>query len=97
LRRPSGINEHLDLLLAGPIPPNPTEMLARECFGKVMAVLKQAYDYVILDTAPVGLVTDTLQIGRYADVTVFVCRAYFSNCFRQHFGLTPTAYRSEVI
>lgn len=76
--QPSGIDEHLDLLLAGPIPPNPTELLARDCFGKVMAVLKQAYDYVILDTAPVGLVTDTLQIGRYADVTVFVCRAYYT-------------------
>lgn len=77
---PSGIDKHLDLLLAGPIPPNPTELLASDSFGRVMAILRQEYDYVILDTAPVGLVTDTLQIARCADVTVFVCRA----------GYTPT-------
>ena len=41
-------------------------------------VLKKNYDYVILDTAPVGLVTDALPIGRYADVTVFVCRAEYT-------------------
>jgi capsular exopolysaccharide synthesis family protein len=75
---PSGTDRNLDLLQAGPIPPNPAELLARESFGQVMAILKKAYDYVILDTAPVGLVTDTLPIGRYADVTVFVCRAEYT-------------------
>lgn len=71
---PSGIDGRMDLLLAGPVPPNPTELLARDSFGQVLAVLKARYDYVILDSAPVGLVTDTLQITRWADVTVMVCR-----------------------
>jgi capsular exopolysaccharide synthesis family protein len=75
---PSGVNENLDLLLAGPIPPNPTELLARETFGNIMEILKKKYDYVILDTAPVGLVTDTLQIGRYANVSCYVVRADYT-------------------
>ncbi len=74
----SGLNPNLDLLMAGPIPPNPTELLARDSFGEVVAVLRQLYDYVIFDTAPVGLVSDTLQIGKQADVTVFVCRADYT-------------------
>ena len=74
----SGINANLDVLLAGPTPPNPTELLARENLGKVISILREKYDYVILDTAPVGLVTDTLQIGKYADVTAFVCRADYT-------------------
>ncbi len=79
----SGANENLDLLLAGPTPPNPTELLARENLGIVTGYLKSKYDYVIMDTAPVGLVTDTLQIGKMADVSVFVCRADYTpkSCF----------------
>jgi len=75
---PSGVNPNLDLLLAGPTPPNPTELLARENLKVVIDLLKQEYDYVILDTAPVGLVTDTLQIGRYANVSCYVCRADYT-------------------
>ena len=74
----SGVNSNLDLLLAGPIPPNPTELLARESMGQVIDVLKQKYDYVILDTAPVGLVADTMQLARYANVSCYVCRADYT-------------------
>ena len=76
--RPSGVNKNLDLLLAGPVPPNPSELLARHNLNDVLELLKQKYDYLILDTAPVGLVTDTMQIGKYADVTCFVCRADYT-------------------
>ena len=62
--RPSGVNKNLDLLLAGPTPPNPAELLARETMGTIIKMLCDKYDYVILDTAPVGLVTDTIQIGK---------------------------------
>ena len=75
---PSGVNGNLDLLLAGPVPPNPTELLARESFDRVMALLREHYDYIILDTAPVGIVSDTLQISRAADLTVYVCRADYT-------------------
>ena len=70
--------ENFDILLAGPVPPNPTELLARDNFGKVVNILRENYDYVIFDTAPVGLVTDTIQIGQHADITVFVCRADYT-------------------
>ena len=76
--QPSGVNANLDLMLAGPIPPNPTELLARENLGMILDELKRTYDYVILDTAPIGLVTDTLQIGKLADVTVIICRADYT-------------------
>ena len=75
---PSGVNENLNLLLAGPTPPNPTELLARENLHQVIELLKKQYDYVILDTAPVGLVTDTLQIARYASVNCYVSRADYT-------------------
>ena len=75
---PSGVNTNLDLLLAGPVPPNPTELLARENLSNILDMLKTQYDYVILDTAPVGLVTDTLQISRYANVCCYVCRADYT-------------------
>ncbi len=74
----SGVNENLDLLLAGPIPPNPTELLARESLQVVLDFLKQKYDYIILDTAPVGLVADTMQIARYANVCCYLCRADYT-------------------
>ena len=74
----SGVNDCLDLLLAGPTPPNPTELLARDNFAQVIGYLREMYDYVIFDTAPVGLVTDTIQIGQQADMTVFVCRADYT-------------------
>ena len=75
---PSGVNQHLDLLMAGPIPPNPTELIARHSLNMVFDLLRQEYDYIIVDTAPVGLVTDTLQIGRIVDTTVYVCRADYT-------------------
>ena len=83
--RPSGVNKNLDLLMAGPIPPNPTELLARENLKQIIDMLRQMYDYVILDTAPIGLVTDTMQIGKFADVTAFVCRADYTP--KSSFGL----------
>jgi capsular exopolysaccharide synthesis family protein len=75
---PSGINANLDLLLAGPVPPNPTELLARENLGVVIDLLKERYDYIILDTAPVGLVSDTFQIGRYCDVSIAMVRSDYT-------------------
>lgn len=74
----SGVNPNLDLLLSGPVPPNPTELLSRKALKEVLDLLSEKYDYIILDTAPVGLVTDTLQLAHYANVCCFVCRADYS-------------------
>ena len=74
----SGVNDNLDLLLAGPTPPNPTELLARQNLEDTIEILKQQYDYIILDTAPVGLVSDTLQIAKFTNVSCYVCRADYT-------------------
>ena len=74
----SGVNPNLDLLLSGPVPPNPTELLSRKTLKELLDLLSETYDYIILDSAPVGLVTDTLQLARYANVCCFVCRADYS-------------------
>ena len=75
---PSGVSDNLDVLPAGIIPPNPAELLSRVNLDKAIEYLKEKYDYVILDTAPVGLVTDTLIISRVADASVYVCRADYT-------------------
>lgn len=75
---PSGINDNLEILMAGPIPPNPSELLSRPSLEKVIDLLKSNYDYVLIDTAPVGLVSDTLQISKFANVSIYMCRADFT-------------------
>ena len=74
----SNVNDNLDILMAGPIPLNPTELIARPTLEMVIDTLKEKYDYVLIDSAPVGLVTDTLQIGRVADATIIMCRADYT-------------------
>ena len=74
----SDVSKSLYILPGGTVPPNPTELLARDGLDKAIETLKKKFDYVILDTAPVGMVTDTLLIGRVADLSVYVCRADYT-------------------
>ncbi|VXC31000.1 Tyrosine protein kinase [Flavobacterium sp. 9AF] len=64
-------------LPAGIIPPNPAELLMNKKVGDMFAELKKEYDYIIVDTAPVSLVTDTLLIAKYANAFIYVTRANF--------------------
>ena len=79
LVQPSDINKNLFILPGGAVPPNPTELLARNGLDKAIEILKQNFDYVIMDTAPIGMVTDTLLVGRVADLSVYVCRADYTH------------------
>ena len=74
----SDISPNLDVLPGGPIPPNPTELVARHTLDEAIARLKERYDYLILDTAPIGMVTDSVLISRVADMLVYVCRADYT-------------------
>ena len=65
----------IDIILSGRIPPNPAELLMNGRFEILMRKLQDEYDYIIVDTAPTLLVTDTLLISPLADLTLFVCRA----------------------
>lgn len=76
--QPSDLSKNLYILPGGTVPPNPTELLARDGLEKAIEILKTNFDYVILDTAPIGMVTDTLLIGRVADLSVYVCRADYT-------------------
>lgn len=75
LVQPSAVHANLDILPGGALATNSTELVGQEAFADAIRQLKEKYDYVILDTAPLPLVTDTVLIGRTADICVFVCRA----------------------
>lgn len=75
LVQPSAVHANLDVLPGGALVANSTELVGQEAFADAIRQLKEKYDYVILDTAPLPLVTDTVLIGRTADICVFVCRA----------------------
>ena len=65
---------YLDVIFSGPIPPNPSELIIGEAMADLINELKKEYDYIILDTPPVGLVSDSLELGQYADVTLYIVR-----------------------
>jgi tyrosine-protein kinase Etk/Wzc len=65
------------ILPAGVVPPNPAELLMDKKVDTLFETLKKQYDYIIVDTAPVSLVTDTLLIAKHADTCIYVARAYF--------------------
>ena len=69
----------LDVLPAGIIPPNPTELIMKEKFEVLIAELKQQYDYIVIDTAPVGAVSDTLLVDRISDITLYITRASYTD------------------
>lgn len=79
LIRPSGVHKNLDVLPAGPIPPNPNELLARQELDDLIAHYRETYDYIILDSAPVGAVSDSYQLNRFADVCLYVVRAEYTH------------------
>lgn len=69
--------EAFDVLLGGIIPPNPTEMLMSKKVDELFAQFKKEYDYIVVDTAPVSLVSDTLIVAKHADTFVYVVRANY--------------------
>lgn len=75
----SNINPNLSILPGGPIPPNPTELVARESLPQAIDILKKHFDYIILDTAPISMVTDTQLISRVANASIYVCRADYTH------------------
>lgn len=69
---------NLDVILSGPIPPNPSELIMSEAMAELIEELKQQYDYIILDTPPVGLVSDALELVQYSDVTLYIVRQNYT-------------------
>lgn len=75
---PSKIHDNLSVILPGPIPPNPNELLAKPMLDELIADLRKKYDYIIVDTAPVGVVSDSFTLNRFADLSLYVVRAEFT-------------------
>ena len=69
---------YLDVILSGPVPPNPSEMIISEGMSELIEELKKKYDYIILDTPPVGLVSDALELTHFCDVTLYIVRQNFT-------------------
>ncbi len=67
--------EMLDFIASGPTPPNPSELLHSPRLQELLDELKGIYDYIIIDTAPVGLVSDSIAIIRKSDINVYVIRS----------------------
>ncbi|MDR1730377.1 MAG: polysaccharide biosynthesis tyrosine autokinase [Prevotellaceae bacterium] len=70
---------HLDVIFAGITPPNPAELLSKDSLDKLIKQQRAVYDYIIIDTAPVGAIIDTLILSRIGDMTLYVCRANYTN------------------
>ncbi len=83
------------VLYGGAIPPNPTELLSRETLPAALEILKANFDYVIVDTAPVGVVTDTYQFSKHADLSLYVCRANVTS--KSDYELINTVAQSEKL
>ena len=75
---PSNISNNLDVIVAGPIPPNPAELILGNRLDILFNELRQQYDYIIVDSAPVGMVSDTFSLTRIADTVIYVCRANYT-------------------
>ena len=76
---PSTYSPNLDVIFSGPIPPNPSELLLSDRLDHLFAYLREQYDYVIVDSAPVGMVSDTFSLMRITDATLYVCRANYTH------------------
>lgn len=75
---PSGVHSNLSIITAGAIPPNPNELLAKPLLDELINEMKDQYDYIMIDTPPVGLVSDGFLLNRLADVNLFVARVGYT-------------------
>jgi capsular exopolysaccharide synthesis family protein len=66
--------DNLFVIGSGPIPPNPTELISSDYFPELMSLLRERFDYIIMDTPPIGLVTDAQILANYTDMSIFVVR-----------------------
>lgn len=76
--RKDAVQPGMDIITSGPVPPNPSELLNSEKVDQTFAELRKMYDFIVVDSAPVGMVSDTFSLNRISDATVYVTRANYS-------------------
>lgn len=78
IMQPSGVAQSLYIMPSGAVPPNPSELLSSKKLNLLFDTLKSEYDYIVVDSAPVGLVTDAQLLGKYSDTVLYVCRMNYT-------------------
>ena len=86
--------EGLDIIPSGPIPPNPAELISKKETFALLDSLKNKYDYIIIDTPPVGIVSDAMTLMKYADINIFILRENYS---KKEYIKTINNYYSQGI
>lgn len=95
LIKPSGIHPNLFMINAGPIAPNPNELLAKPSLDELIKDLRKQFDFIIIDTAPVGLVSDSLILNRIADINLYIVRADYTP--KRNIEDATTIYNEEKL
>lgn len=72
-------NDNLYFISSGPIPPNPGELILNSRLTTLFAYLKQEFEYIVIDSPPVGLISDAVTFGKFADVTLYIVRHKFTH------------------
>jgi tyrosine-protein kinase Etk/Wzc len=85
--------ENLYIIPAGPIPPNPSELLLNERLNELFEKLNEHFDVVIIDTAPVGLVSDAITLGKFADATLYILRHNYT--FKKQLRMIDELYAQK--
>jgi capsular exopolysaccharide synthesis family protein len=84
-------SENLFVLPCGPVPPNPAELLLDTRFDELFAYLKDHFDVIIIDTAPVGMVSDAMTLSKYADATLYIVRQ--GHTYKKQIGIVDEFHR----
>src|SRR5690554_2507857 len=71
--------DYLDIIPSGPTPPNPSELLMGERLDHLIDLLQEKYDYIIIDSPPMGLVSDSLELSKHADATLYLVRQNYTH------------------
>jgi len=89
---PSGVVDGFDVMPSGPVPPNPAELVMLPKTAQLIEELKEKYDYIVIDTAPIGLVTDAQLLSKHVDAVIYILRQGYT--YLQQLKSADELYRS---
>jgi len=90
---PSGVQDNFFIIPSGPVPPNPSELIILPKIAELFAQLRRDFDYIVIDTAPIGFVTDAQLLARYADAVLYLVRQGYT--YKQQIQLADELYRTR--
>ncbi len=93
--KPSGINDNVWIISSGLIPPNPSEIILNEKVEKLFAEIRHNFDYIVIDTPPIGLVSDAILIGKYSDISMYVVRQKYT--FKKQLEIVDDLYQNNKL